>query len=937
MSNPIFENHNPVKGYIGAHSNVPIFFRAQDIHGVDVTSLNVTVQSVPAIVNGIFQADIIDGVIKNGFEGTITLENSVPNSISVVIYQRVETVTIDDEDITRIVNLGYNQIVNVEMQINDLQGHIGSDSYTFLTLPNSTIDKPIVTVSPHGKLFNSSLNVELVCSDLSASIRYTLDGTIPNLYSPVYSSPISISSEGITILKYVALLSNTYSDFYSETYLIDSIAPVSQATPNGGVFFTSQEIVLSTDDPKSTIYYTSNGTVPTISSSVYVSPIRVRDNYSTTIKFFAIDKAGNQEAVHTEIYQIEIAKNNYISTNIFVTSPFSQDELYIRWDDMYLLFNEVVGYNIYRAHTEMGPYEKLNLNVLTITQYSDKTLDTQIINEDVSEQFKRTVNISKEVNDSFNSTGPFDVSKWKEIDAADLLFQYNGAIFKDGVGLKQTSKLISNFKLRSDFDIHVKFNLLKWISPDVGMQSCSFFVSLDDNNYIEVSRVMSHTVDVFCTQQFVNSNPDLPITLSSSEVAGEFKITRSGSIVTTYFLDNVTGNFIQLGVFEFTSDDVHVGISGKSEDKQVEMRFSDFKVLTGNPIIIQPLNPRKEYLVYLSQRPVVDDTGKNKPTDDAKFINVSIDGQQGYVRLLQGLEGVIELETDRMYDEVKKQYFTPPVPNEFSTVIVSYRVPSHTTNIRLRKSYFYKVTCVTSEDETDLDLITPVTVEPEKMTYMLEEAVRRNAWLLDQGGERVLLYIKKKAGTKCHCTYRDMKERTHKQADQDCETCFGSGFVGGFDGPYPITIGPLTTEQRVQQTDRGLKLAYQIETWMGPTPVVNQRDMIIRRNGDRCLVGPLTPVEGPGGVRVQQHFIVEILDGTDIRYKFKVILPGQTMQPGIDKSSRNVLHGGLNVAEVDSPKEREEFYTSEDHVSHENSNVDHVVKGRSMMFENTEY
>ena len=210
--------------------------------------------------------------------------------------------------------------------------------------------------------------------------------------------------------------------------------------------------------------------------------------------------------------------------------------------------------------------------------------------------------------------------------------------------------------------------------------------------------------------------------------------------------------------------------------------------------------------------------------------------------------------------------------------------------------------------------------------------------MLDQAGERVLLYIKKKAGKVCHCRYRDIKMRTHKSPDQDCETCYGAGFVGGFDGPFPIIIAPLTTEQRVQQTDRGLRLSYQIETWLGPTPIIKQRDMIVRRNGDRCLVGPITPVEGPGGVMVQQHFVIEILDGTDIRYKFSILpLPSQTQQPGIDKSSINVLNKDLNVATISSPKEREELVTSEDKVSHQNSNVDHIVKGRDITTENVLY
>lgn len=926
MSNPTFINHNPIRGAIGVklnapYASAPIFFRAQDIHGVNVNTLNVSIAGVSAIVNGIFQT---------GFDGTITQENQVPNSISVIIY--------------RLASFTFCQTVSVHTQIEDLRGELSEDDYIFLTSQDPTIQKPLVIASPHGRVFNSDIFVGLSSDNPATVIRYTTDGTEPTLYSAVYSSPISISSQGTTVLRSIGLLPDAISEPITENYTIDSVIPVSKATPVGGSFFTSQQVVLSVDDPRSKIYYTTNGSTPTTNSSVYSSPINVRDNYVTTIKFFAVDEIGNTEAIHTEVYNVEISKNNYIPTNVFVTCPFNQDELYIRWDDMYPIFNQVIGYNIYRSDVEIGPFQRLNSEVIAITQYTDKNLDTQVVNEDVSEQFRRIVNISRDINDDFEGSGEFDASKWEETDPGQLMFKFDGVVFKDSTGLRQTSKLTSKFKMRGDFDIRVKFDLAPsysgqpvWIAPTIGTQSCKFLIRKDDQNSIEISRSMSRNLDAYCSQQIINNNADLPLTLPTTEVTGIFRITRSGDIVTTYFFDNIANVFVVLGTFSNYDDDVKVELVGKSEDKQIEVKFSDFVVESGYPILIQPLNPRKEYLIYLSQRPVVDDSGKNKPTDDSKFVNVTIDGQQAYVRLLQGLEGVIQLETDKVYDEVKKRHFSPPVPNEFSTVLVSYRVPTHTTNLRLRKNYFYKVTCVTSEDETDLDLISPVTMTPDKMTYMFEEAVRRNAWLLDQGGERVLLYIKKKAGVKCHCTYRDLKERTHKQPDQDCETCFGSGFVGGFDGPFPIIIGPLTTEQRVQQTDRGLKLAYQIETWTGPTPIINQRDMLIRRNGDRCLVGPLTPVEGPGGVKVQQHFVVEVLDGTDVRHKFKVVLPNQRSQPGIDKSSKHILHGGLNVATVDSPKEREELRTSEDFVSHENTNVDHVVKGRSITFENIEY
>jgi hypothetical protein len=915
MPRPVYLDHSPQPDFIGAQLDAPLFFRVEDSDGLDLNSFEVRIEGVLAIINGAYQP---------GFSGTISNEDHVPKAISVLIIPASPFV--------------YSQIVDVASTINDNLGNSGKDVYSFVAIPDPDIKSPIVTASPHGALFNSSQDVSLISDDPLAVIRYTLNGTIPNLSSPIYSTPIPITSQGKTTLKFLALDQvNNSSGVITEIYDIDSIPPISQAIPSGGSFYSSQEIVLLSNDSQAVIYYTTNGQAPSLSSHVYTTPLKILDNKTTVVKFFAIDKAGNQEVFHTEVYSIEIAKNNYKPTNVFVTCPFNRSELHVRWDDMHPIFNQVIGYNIYRADVEMGPYQKLNNRFITITQYLDKTLDQQIVNEDVSEQFRRTVNISRDVNDDFSKVGAFDKTKWKEVDPGDFLFQNNGAIFKDTTGLRQTSRLVSVFKLRGDFDIRIKFDLTKWESPDTGTQSCQFVVKKDDLNFIEVSRDKSHLLDLYCSHQYVNGNPELPLTSSTSDVVGEFKITRQSDIVTTFLYDRVSETFIQLSAYDKYIEDLYVEISGKSEDKIVEIKFNEFVVVSGNPIIIEPLNPRKEYCIYLSKRPVVDGTGSNNPTDKINEVSVTIDGKKAYVRHLQGVEGLIELETDRVYDEVKKQFFTPLTPNEFSTVLVSYKVPKHSTNLRLRKNYFYKVTCITEEDETDLDLISPENLKPEKMTYIFEEAVRRNEWLLDQAGERVILFIKKKAGTKCHCTYRDMKERTHKHPDQDCSTCFGSGFVGGFDGPFPIIIAPLTTEQRVQQTDRGLKLTYQIETWLGPAPIVSQRDLIIRRSGDRCLVGPITPVEGPGGVRVQQHFVIEILDGTDIRYSFNKQLPNQFQQPGIDKSSINVLNKGPNVATIDSPKEREQLVTSEDSVPHENNNVDHIVKGRSLTFENVEF
>ncbi|HBA87734.1 MAG TPA: hypothetical protein DCZ75_07015 [Geobacter sp.] len=78
--------------------------------------------------------------------------------------------------------------------------------------------------------------------------------------------------------------------------------PVSSATPPGGVYTTSQSVVLSSNVPGSTIYYSTDGTTPTLSSAVYGTPILVKS--SKTIQFFAVDSTGNVEEPHGATYTI---------------------------------------------------------------------------------------------------------------------------------------------------------------------------------------------------------------------------------------------------------------------------------------------------------------------------------------------------------------------------------------------------------------------------------------------------------------------------------------------------------------------------------------------------------------------------------------------------------------------------------------------------------
>jgi hypothetical protein len=103
----------------------------------------------------------------------------------------------------------------------------------------------------------------------------------------------------------------------------DTVAPSSAATPPAGTYGSSVNVALTANEA-ATIYYTIDGTTPTTAAgsttTIYTGPITLSSptTATKTIKFFAIDKAGNIEAavnsavynLHTSDLTAKVALNN---------------------------------------------------------------------------------------------------------------------------------------------------------------------------------------------------------------------------------------------------------------------------------------------------------------------------------------------------------------------------------------------------------------------------------------------------------------------------------------------------------------------------------------------------------------------------------------------------------------------------------------------------
>ncbi|MFC1421071.1 chitobiase/beta-hexosaminidase C-terminal domain-containing protein [Streptacidiphilus sp. N8-3] len=160
------------------------------------------------------------------------------------------------------------------------------------------------TFSPAGGSFTSAQTVTLADSTSGASIRYTTDGSTPTASSTLYSSALSITAT--TTVKAIGIKSgSTNSAVASATYTITT-APSTVATPTfspaGGTFTSAQSVTLADATSGASIRYTTNGSTPTASSTLYSGAITV--SATSTVKAIGIKSGLTNSAVASATFTI---------------------------------------------------------------------------------------------------------------------------------------------------------------------------------------------------------------------------------------------------------------------------------------------------------------------------------------------------------------------------------------------------------------------------------------------------------------------------------------------------------------------------------------------------------------------------------------------------------------------------------------------------------
>jgi hypothetical protein len=135
------------------------------------------------------------------------------------------------------------------------------------------------------------------------------------------------------------LAGNGLNQAYTDTFTIVTLPPTVTANIKGGYYNTTKTVTLTKNEPL-TIYYTTNGATPTMSSAQYTVPIVI--STSKTLKYFAKDLAGNFSPVYTQTYIID-----KVAPTVLSTTPTNLRTGISRTSTIIIKFREKIGKSLF--------------------------------------------------------------------------------------------------------------------------------------------------------------------------------------------------------------------------------------------------------------------------------------------------------------------------------------------------------------------------------------------------------------------------------------------------------------------------------------------------------------------------------------------------------------------------------------------------------------
>ena len=290
-------------------------------------------------------------------------------------------------------------------------------------------------------------------------------------------------------------------------------------------------------------------------------------------------------------------------------------------------------------------------------------------------------------------------------------------------------------------------------------------------------------------------------------------------------------------------------------------------------------SPTRSLVFRTSHKPIVRKHTQNSQSVTNQDIEVKIYNQETNsmeivpVAKINAENGEVTLISTAYFAPIRRKNVTPLLPNfddPNNKVTITYRWGRSIVTQRLYDRVYYKVTTVATGSngeplETPLDAAGMANnVTQQVVDYRWQEALRYNKFILEEGGEWVKIFLKKRFGKLCSCF-----DSNRQKPLGDCLSCYATGFQGGYEGPFDILMSPIDSTMKETISELGRQIEFSGNTFIQNTPIMRPLDIIIRQDGTRYLVNTVKPTL-VSNTLLQQDLSIELIQESDIRYQVPV-------------------------------------------------------------------
>ena len=241
--------------------------------------------------------------------------------------------------------------------------------YGIAAEPTQKAKTPVI--KPASGTYAIKQTVKITDETPNATIRYTLDGSVPTATTGmVYTGAFTVSDT--TTVKAIAYKAGMRISDTAVSEIVIAI-PTKVSTPvispSSGVYADVQTVSIKVDTPCDTIMYTLDGSTPTAAHGIVYDGIFTVSS-TTTVKAMGVRTGLADSDVATTVINIRSVAINPPS-GLSVTSA-TATSVSLKWGAV----SGAAGYNLYRSFAAAGIYTKVNDALITSTSYTDTGLDS---------------------------------------------------------------------------------------------------------------------------------------------------------------------------------------------------------------------------------------------------------------------------------------------------------------------------------------------------------------------------------------------------------------------------------------------------------------------------------------------------------------------------------------------------------------------------------